>query len=219
MQINGRLHDVQGWSGESEALPPGEGYHLRILEVVHENSTQKGTPMMNLSCEVLWPESLAGRKVTHRLVADMSKDVSRRRMKQIIDATGIQLDQQGGFDSDWLVNAEFEADCINEPYQKVDATSGQTVERTSARLQNEQPVGTAAQRTQAAGGGDAYPGQVAPQNAPAASAAPAARPTPGPRPGGPAPAPGGGGGYQAGPTRAPAPRPPAPRPTTPNGQR
>jgi hypothetical protein len=167
--VNLRVHEVQGWGGESESLPPGTDYVFEVEKAEQGKSAQKGTPQLTLECVVRWPESLEGRKGWARYYLIDNKG-SRARLRQIVDATGIPLDAQGGFDDQDFVGRVFVADVIVEPYEKTDPTTGTTVSKESARIVNERiyaPEGAV----------EAAPPAPAPQPAqPAAQAAPAARP-------------------------------------------
>lgn len=163
--INQRLNEVQAWGGDSDSLPPTEDVVFRIDSVKQEPSSQKGTLMLNLGLTVMEPPSIAGKTARASfVVAPDAKEGSRKRLKALIEATLIQLDQQGGFSDEDLIGRFFMGDVINEPYQKTDAVTGQTTEKMQARIQNERPVQAAPVtqqfQPQAAAG---YPGAQQPQ--------------------------------------------------------
>ena len=162
--------DTKAWDGVSGALPPANDVVFRIDEVKQEASPKKGTPQLVLSCIVVAPEGeLKDRKAVHRFVVGPNmKPASIGRLKQLLDACGLQADANGGFDSDHLIGRVFVADIVNEPYQDTDPITGQSVEKNGNRLQNERPYANA-------GTVAAQPG-VAPVAAPPVAAPVAAAP-------------------------------------------
>lgn len=166
--INERLHEVQSWGGESELLPPADDVTFEIESVAQEVSSAKQTPQLAITARVVSAGELMGRKGKFwYIMGPKAKEASRARLKSLIEACGLNVDQQGGFDDQDLLNRQFVADIVNEPYEKTDPITGSSITKTAARIQNERPVGTA-------------------PAAKPASAAPAARPSfPQPRSGAP----------------------------------
>lgn len=134
--VNLRVHEVKGWDGKSEGLPPGEDYVLEVEKAEQDTSPNKGTLQLTLECKVLWPEAYEGRKTWARYYLLDNKG-SRGRLAQIINATGVSVDAQGGFDDQDFAGRVFVADVINEPYEKVDATTGTSVVKDNSKICNE----------------------------------------------------------------------------------
>jgi hypothetical protein len=190
--INGRFHEVQAWGGESEALPPAPDYVFQIEAVEQGQSPQKATPQLNVTCLVLNEGELYGRKAIFRYNLNFEGkggDTARKRLKSLIDATQIPLDDQGGINDDDLIGRVLMADVIQETYKVADATTGTQIEKIATRIQNERVVPDANAQAGAPAPAAAAP---APAAAPAAAApAPAARaaaPAPAARPAPAAPA-------------------------------
>jgi hypothetical protein len=140
--------DTKAWDGVSGALPPASDVLFRVDDVKQEASPKKGTPQLVLDCVVVTEGELKDRKAMHRFVIGPNmKPASIGRLKQLLDACGIQADSNGGFDSDHLKGRVFIADIVVEPYNQTDPVTGQTLEKSSSRLQNERPY-----RNQAAPG-------------------------------------------------------------------
>lgn len=165
--VNLKVGDVKGWDGKSEGLPPGEDYVLEVIAAEQDKSPVKGTPQLTLECNVLWPEAYEGRKTWARYFLLDNKG-SRGRLRSIVDATGVAVDSNGGFDDQEFVGKIFVADVINEPYDKVDATTGTSVEKQSSKVVNERPYVPA----------DEVPAAAPPPAEPAKRAAPPATTAP-----------------------------------------
>ena len=181
--IDQKLHEAKAWGGEFEVLPPGD-YAFQIVKVEQENSSQKGTPTLVVHTEVISPASMAGRKLIARYYLT---EGSRGRLKSLTDATGVQLDDAGGFDDEQLIGLQFSADVVNEVYEKQDPLDPtKKVTRNQARVQNERPFdGNIVESHEPPADATAgYPEQ--PQ---AAAPAPAQRPAPAPAAAAPRPAP------------------------------
>lgn len=162
--IAGRFHEVKGWGGQSESLPPGPDYVFQIDVAQQGQSPKKGTPQLELELTVLNEGELNGRKAFHRLTLNLEKETPRKRMRQLIDATGVPMDGNGNIDDADFVGRIFMADVVEESYEDVDATTGTKISKTAIRVVNERiPPG--------AEGGQAA---AAPSTAAAALAAPAA---------------------------------------------
>lgn len=139
--IGQKLHEVKAWGGESEMLPPGEDYVLMIEKAEQEQSSGKGTLQLAVSVSVLNEGEVNGRKAKFWYNIDPNaKEGSRKRLRSLIDAAGIPLDQAGGFDDQQLVGKVFVADVVHESYKKTDATTGTEVEQMNARIKNERPL-------------------------------------------------------------------------------
>lgn len=176
--ISQRLHEVDAWGGQGEALPPAEGLVFQITKSAQEQSSgEKKTLQLVLDLVVVSEGELKGRKAFQRYqIGADAKEPARMRLKALILATRIQMNAAGEFDDTQLVGAYFMADSIATTYDSHDAVSGQTVTKKSAKIVNERvPVAAApAQAPQFAPAAPVAPQYAAPPAAPqyAAPAAP-----------------------------------------------
>jgi hypothetical protein len=109
-----------------------------IEKAVQEPSSKKGTLMLKLELTVASSGELHGRKAFQQYVIDPNaKEGSRRRLKQLIVASGVPLDQTGGFDDAHLLGRHIMADVENEPYTETDPVTGSVVQKSSTRIINE----------------------------------------------------------------------------------
>lgn len=156
--IGGKFHEVQGWGGESEALPPGTDYVFRVDKIAQGQSST-GKPQLELDLVVCNEGELKGRASKSWYTLNFEKDTPRKRVRQLIDATGVQMDQAGGIDDQAFIGRYFVGDVVHEPYQKADPVSGQMVEKTRTKICNERPYNPGA------GANAAFAGQGAQQPA------------------------------------------------------
>lgn len=138
------MNNVEAWDGVSGALPPATDVVFRIDSVKQERSSQKGTLQLVVEATVVSQGELFSRKGYLRPIIDVNaKDGSKRRLKQLLDACMIQVDQQGGFDDQHLVGRHFVGDVVSQPYKKTDPATGQTIEKEGSQIVNERPYGQA----------------------------------------------------------------------------
>lgn len=140
-QIHARLNDVEAWGGEGGMLPPGE-YHFMIENAVQAQS-KNGKPQLELDLVVINEGEMKGRKSKQWYTLNFEKDTPRKRLKQLILATGIPLDGNGDFDDAQLKGATFVADLVAEQYEVADQVTGQKLTKDRTRLQNERVAGGA----------------------------------------------------------------------------
>lgn len=156
--INGRYHEIEAWNGESSAIPPGSDYVFQVEAVEQKPSSNKGTLQLVVTNVVRGGEH-DGRKAIFRYSITDSAG-SRGRIKALALACGVQFDQNGGFDDTALIGRVYLADVIHEPYTKTDPVTGQELQKSSARCQNERPY--VGQQAAAPQGYAPQPGAAAP---------------------------------------------------------
>lgn len=141
--IGQRLHEVKAWDGNSEALPPTDDVLFRITEVKQELSSKKQTQQLVLSLEVVGGSSqeLVGRKTFARYgIGDGIKEGQRGRLRALVDAAQVPLDQQGGFNDEALVGRVFLADLKLNSYTQTDPVTGASVTKENTQVVNERPA-------------------------------------------------------------------------------
>jgi hypothetical protein len=138
--IQGGLNQVQAWNGVTAGLPPNVDYHFMVETVAQEASRKQGVPQLVLSLTVQNQGEFFGRKHVARYNIDFAKGKSRERLRCLIDACGIPLDANGGFDDAMLVGRVFKADLVAAPYTVSDPVTGQTIQKEGVQLQNERPL-------------------------------------------------------------------------------
>jgi hypothetical protein len=124
---------------------------------------------------------------------------SAGRARCMLDACGVQLDAEGGFEADHFINAQFIAEVYEDTYSKPNLETGGTVDKVTNKIRNERHIslGFSNQEGVSAGPATATAAPVAlpaalpvAQNQPAAPAAQALPMAGGPVPGRPATLPG-----------------------------
>lgn len=131
--------DVQGlddealipFEGAEEAFEPGT-YEFECVNATKGKSKQN-QPMVTVEAEVVSDGPMKGRKRWVYLSL-VNKDFPRRKLKGFLTATGVPFDSKG-FSVNAIIGSHFEGVVVNEPWQKLDESTGETVERVSAKLQ------------------------------------------------------------------------------------
>jgi hypothetical protein len=168
------LAEIAAWGGIGGGLAPGD-YLFRII-AVGQKQTQGGKPQIELTMEVVAgadTETHNGQKMLDwRSLSGKSGALAR--LKSLLDACGVQLDAQGGFDDADLVGREFWAEAFQDIARKTEA-SGQVIEREVTKIRDERSAVDEGAATTAAPA--AAPTAPAPAPTPAAAPARAAAPT------------------------------------------
>lgn len=181
VQVPGvNLNEVTPWDGEANMLPPGE-YLFEVAECILGN-TKNNNPQLEFDLTVVAgadSEAYNGSKKKHWVVMT---DKAAGRVRNILDACGVQMEADGSFDSDHFVGTQFIAEVYEDSYSKPDLSTGASVEKITNKIRKERPVTAGFTGQEAALA--AAPAQSAPRAPAAAPAAAPARPLPpGPRPG------------------------------------
>lgn len=166
-----RLQDEQAWDGTGGALPPGN--YLFKVTGVEQKPANSGNLQMILQLEVLdCAESQAhiGRGMKHFVMLMAS---TKGRVKHMLDVCGIVPDDDGGFDDESFMGAEFAGVVETNTYEKADPATGQTTTKTNSKINQERPASDWETILAELGVGAAEGGAVA---APAVAAKPAAAP-------------------------------------------
>jgi hypothetical protein len=133
-----RLQDEQAWDGTGGALPPGN--YLFKVTGVEQKPANTGNPQMILQLEVIdGAESQAhnGRGMKHFIMLMAS---TKGRVKHMLDVCGIVPDDDGGFDDESFMGAEFAGVVETNTFTKPDPATGQTVEKTNTKINQERPA-------------------------------------------------------------------------------
>jgi hypothetical protein len=169
------LNDVEGWDGKTTKVDPGE--YIFEVEKVSVDQSKKGNPTLACNFRVISEGPMKGRPMRQSYALMTDNEFSRRRMKALVQALGVQLGENGEFSAQSLIGCQMQAEVIMNEYMAVDPRSGQQVPRQSAKIVGEKPVEGAAAPTASAPA--AAPAGAAPKNAPIARrAAPATAPAP-----------------------------------------
>jgi pyruvate/2-oxoglutarate dehydrogenase complex dihydrolipoamide acyltransferase (E2) component len=163
------LAEVAAWGGTGGNLTPGD--YLFQVTAVEQKQTQNGKPQIQLSLEVVAgaeTETHNGQKLLDwRMLG--GKKGALGRLKSLLEACGVQLDAQGGFDDQDLIGREFWAEAYMDIAKKTDAQGTET-EREVTKIRDE--------RSAVEGGATDAPAAAAAPAPAAAAAAPAPAPAP-----------------------------------------
>jgi len=176
------LNEVDAWDGSSGgALPPGE-YVFEVTECIIGNSS-KGNSQLELDLVVVAgavTDAVNGATKKHWVVMT---EKSAGRVRNMLDACGVQMNAAGAFDSDHFKGTQFIGEVYEDSYDKPDLSTGQNVTKITSKIRKERPVsvGFSDQDGAPAIAPAAAPAPQAPAPAPAAPAAPARPLPPGPR--------------------------------------
>jgi hypothetical protein len=169
------LADIAAWGGIGGGLTPGD--YLFLITGVEQKQTQGGKPQIQLTMEVVAgaeTETHNGQKMLDWRSLSGKKG-ALARLKSLLDACGVALDAQGGFDDADLIGRQFWAEAFQDIAVKTDATGAMT-EREVTKIRDERSAvedGAAAAPAAAPAAAAAAP---APAPAPAPAAAPVAAP-------------------------------------------
>jgi hypothetical protein len=123
-------------TGQFQRIDPGH-YDFEIDKAVFDQS-QSGNRTLRVTGRVISEGPMQGRSMVCSYVIG-DTDFARGRMKAIVEAIGIETDEQGGFSRQAFVGTRFTADVIAEERPMPDKTTGQMVMKTFTKWQNEEP--------------------------------------------------------------------------------
>jgi hypothetical protein len=132
------LNEVAAWDGEANMLPPGE-YVFQVEECAI-SETSNGNPQLEFDLVVVQgalTDTCDGAKKKHWVV--MTEN-SAGRVRNMIDACGVAMDEDGSFDSDQFVGTSFIAEVFEDSYEKADAANGTTITKQTNKIRKERPV-------------------------------------------------------------------------------
>lgn len=132
--------NLRAWDGSFSTLPPGE-YEFEITKY-ERKETKKGLPRLALSLKVVSPGEQFGQNFFHSfmLAGDPGKDAWRGRLLNLAKATGIAVDERGGFYFAHLIGRRFVGTVVHGTYEDIDAQTGLKVEKSSMNVEKERPV-------------------------------------------------------------------------------
>jgi len=162
------LNDITPWDGEQTILPPDD-YAFRVEDcTIKPPKTTDKQPQLEFDLVVIGGASTDqynGSSKKHWLSL-ASKAAGR--VRNMLDACGVPVEADGGFDSDGFKGTEFIAEIYEESYDKPNLQTGETTPVVTSRLRKERPISAGWSNGEAA-----LAAPSAPAAAPAASAAPA----------------------------------------------
>jgi len=176
----GALIDLRGvapWDGEGFSVAPGE-YVFEVEEATQEQSS-KDKPQLALGLRIvsgLATEVHNDQKMKHWISLTGK---AAPRLRNFLNAVGIEADADGGFDDQDLIGRQFQAEVFESEYQKgTDPVTGAPNMKTSSKIRKERLVEGEAGASQAPAAPPApLPRAAAPQR-PAPPPARAQRPLP-----------------------------------------
>jgi hypothetical protein len=203
------LNKTSAWDGEANILPPGEfAFEIEDCVILPAKAADKH-PQLEFDLTVIGgadTDQYNGSSKKHWL--SLSPNAAGR-VRNMLDACGVAIEADGGFDSDGFKHTQFIAEVYEDSFEKPDLNTGNTITKITSKMRKERPMsagwsgGEAPVSTapaSAAPTASVAPASAAPaQAAPAALAAPASAAPAKTAPKGPAAAPG------ALPRRAPVP--------------
>ena len=139
--IDANLNEIDAWGGETTQLPPGE-YQLKVTaaDVEQKEDGEKIKSQLVVNYEVI-SGAFSGKTIKAWFMLDFTKDTPRKRLKSLVNATGIGVSPNGSFDTAQLLACKLNADVVHESYQsKPDPITGQSVEKTAIRVVNERTL-------------------------------------------------------------------------------
>lgn len=128
--------------GRNQRVEPGT-YDWEITKAVFDQS-KKGNRTLRVTAIVTTEDSpMKGRSLVGTYVIS-EDDFARRRMKALVEATGVQIDAQGGLSKDAFVGTHFTADVVVDTFDDIDSKTGQPVTKDFTKWIGERPYEGAA---------------------------------------------------------------------------
>lgn len=105
------VRNAESWGGEKSFDPPAEGeYRLRVTEM-EEDKSSKGNSMLVTKIEIVSAADGSETSEDGKVMTDwrslLQKKGCQRRLKALLNAVGVEVDEDGGFDTDQAVGVEF----------------------------------------------------------------------------------------------------------------
>ena len=167
------LNDTTAWDGEQSMLPPGE-YLFEVVDCTIKPPKKEGQfAQLEFDLEVVAgadSDQSNGSQKKHWLSLSPK---AAGRVRNMIDACGVPIEADGGFDSDNFKTTRFIAESYEDSYDKPDLATGEVTAKVTSKLRKERP------ESEGWSSGEAAPAaeQPAASTPPAATAAPAAAST------------------------------------------
>lgn len=134
--------NLQPHDGRNQRVEPGT-YDWEITKAVFDQS-KKGNRTLRVTAIVTTEDSpMKGRSLVGTYVIS-EDDFARRRMKALVEATGVQVDANGGLSKDAFVGTHFTADVVVDTFDDIDSKTGQPVTKDFTKWIGERPYEGAA---------------------------------------------------------------------------
>lgn len=134
--------NLQAWDGVPSRLDQGD-YQFEVVEAT-KGQTQAGNPALKATFKVVSEGDNLGRtmKQTYTLIDEGdAASASRGRLKQLVQAAGIPLDERGGFSVEALIGCQVIGTVIHEEVAGRRLPNGQESEpKIFAKITQERPV-------------------------------------------------------------------------------
>jgi hypothetical protein len=158
--IDMNLNDVEAWDGKTSQVEPGE--YIFEVEKVSVDQSKKGNPTLAVNFRIISDGAMKGRPMRQSYALMADNEFSRKRMKALVLALGVQLGEKGEFSAQSLIGCQMQGEVIMNEYPAVDPRTGQQIVKQSSKIVGEKAV-EGAPAPQAA-----PPPASAPRNAPIA---------------------------------------------------
>lgn len=116
------LNAVQEWDGDGGFNPPAEGEYLFRVTSVEAEKSSKGNLMLTTKLEVIGLPDGGETAETGKEMTDWRSlkpvEACRKRIKALVTACEVEIDDKGGFDTDEFAGQEFIATVRHESYTK-----------------------------------------------------------------------------------------------------
>jgi hypothetical protein len=123
--------------GRNQRVEPGT-YDWEITKAVFDQS-KKGNRTLRVTANVITEDSpMKGRSLVGTYVIS-EDEFARRRMKALVEATGVQVDANGGLSKDAFVGTHFTADVVVDTFDDIDSKTGQPVTKDFTKWIGERP--------------------------------------------------------------------------------
>lgn len=133
------LHETTAWDGEQSMLPPGE-YLFDVVDCTIKPPKKDGQfAQLEFDLEVVAgadSDQSNGTQKKHWLSLSPK---AAGRVRNMIDACGVPIDADGGFDSDNFKNTRFIAESYEDSYDKPDLATGETKAIVTSKIRKERP--------------------------------------------------------------------------------
>jgi hypothetical protein len=129
------MNEVSAWDGASNPLPPAE-YLFEVDSCVVGNSKNNNPQLEFDLIVVTGAESDLYNGTSRKHWVPMTTKAAGR-VRCILDACGVQMDAEGGFDSDHFTGARFIAEVFEDTYSKPNLETGGETEKTVNKIRKE----------------------------------------------------------------------------------
>jgi hypothetical protein len=141
----GLTDDITPWDGSFSSINPGD-YVFEVTEIKGGQAQSSGNPTMVLSyvaIQALDPinDDQVDREVIQSYSLNLTKKGTKRRLKSLLQALGVPIDNRGGFDPNKCIGARMVAEATLNSYKVENPTLGAEPEmRQNCKLIRERPM-------------------------------------------------------------------------------